>query len=345
MPPPGSRMVVDVDGPVQLVDFGGRADAPVMLCVHGLGGSAAGWAAFAAAVGPAYRVLAVDLPGHGRSPAAGRSVAVRDAATVVEALIAELGVGPVVLVGHSMGAAVSVLVAAAAPDAVERLVLLAPPLPRDGLRLFSRELVPHVAMCAFPRLGLFFLRRRVARQTMEEFVAGRLRLSCASVLEQDGVVEAVTAELRAAYEGEDDPLECFVHAARSVGVLVARDRHYRELLGSLRTPVRLVHGAEDRVLKPGGLTQLADLQPDWETHLLSGVGHLPHVEAARLVGRLAAGAPPEPRHASGPRIPRPRRSPGLVGAGLVPRPVRVTAGVLAAAVLNSGWSRGTGPRV
>lgn len=344
MHPTGRQLVVDVDGPVHVLDFGGRPDAPVMLCVHGLGGSAAGWGAFAAKV-RTHRVLAVDLPGHGRSPAEGRSVAVRDAALTVEALIAELGLGKVVLVGHSMGSAVAVLVAAAAPDAVERLVLLAPPLPRDGLRVVSRELIPHVALCACPRLGLFFLRRRVGRQTMEEYVSGRLRLTCESVHDRDGLVEAMTAELQAAYDGEDDPLDCFIRAARSVGVMVGQGRRYRALLSSLRTPVRVIHGAEDRVLKPGTLAQLRELQPDWETHLLSGVGHMPHLEAPRLVGRLAAGAPPEPRHTSGPRIPtrgqaaRPRRVRRSV------QPVRTTARVLAAVVLSHGCSRWSEPRV
>lgn len=332
MPHAGQQIVVDVDGPVHLTDFGGRADAPVMLCVHGLGGSAAGWGAFAQAVGSSHRVLAVDLPGHGRSPAAGRSVAVRDAAVVVEGLVAALGLGPVVLVGHSMGAAISVLVAAAAPDAVDRLVLLSPPLPRDGLRMVSRELVPHVAMCACPPLGLLVLRRRLARQTLEEFVTGRLRLTSESISDRAAVVEALTAELQAAYDGEDDPLECFVRAARSVGVLVAGGRRYRALLGSLRTPVRVVHGAEDRVLKPGGLRQLGELQPDWETHLLSGVGHLPHLEASRLVGRLAAGDQLQPR----PPAPQQVR---------VAQPVRVATIAFATMLLGHAWSRGAVRRV
>ena len=36
---PGRSRTVDIDGPVHHVDFGGRADGPIVVLVHGLGGS------------------------------------------------------------------------------------------------------------------------------------------------------------------------------------------------------------------------------------------------------------------------------------------------------------------
>ncbi|WP_161797268.1 alpha/beta fold hydrolase [Pseudarthrobacter chlorophenolicus] len=101
-------------------DSGGAGPAVVLL--HGLAGSAREFFPTADAF-PEYRVILVDLRGHGGStrvpPGAARSDYVSDVVTVIE----HVG-GPVVLVGQSMGAHTAMLVAAERPDLVGGLVLL-----------------------------------------------------------------------------------------------------------------------------------------------------------------------------------------------------------------------------
>src|SRR5262245_36769441 len=63
--------VADVGGPVHFIDFGGSG--PPMVLVHGLGGSAVNWLAVGPALAQRARVVALDLPGFGRTPPAGRS--------------------------------------------------------------------------------------------------------------------------------------------------------------------------------------------------------------------------------------------------------------------------------
>ena len=281
-----SATYLDVDGPVHVAELGGPAGAPLALCVHGLAGSHAVWRSFAAELAATHRVLALDLPGHGRSPAAGRSASVKDAARLLEQVVERLGES-VTLVGHSMGAAASVLAAATSQDAVEELWLLAPPMPRAGLGLFSPALLPHVALCAVPWLGHAALRRRVARRSVEEHVLDGLRLTCGSLEAVADLAPALVAEFEAARDIGEDPLASFIEAARSVGLLVAGARWYREAMAQVRAPVRVVQGALDRVLNPSGLDQLETLQPTWRTHLLPEVGHSPHMEApAETVGAL-----------------------------------------------------------
>ena len=68
--PPTSQFV-DVDGaPVHWVDFGGpgASDAPLAVCVHGLGGSWVNWMALAPLLTDRYRVIAFDLAGFGLHP-------------------------------------------------------------------------------------------------------------------------------------------------------------------------------------------------------------------------------------------------------------------------------------
>jgi alpha/beta hydrolase fold len=52
---------------VHFLDFGGPAGAPVLVCVHGLGGSHVNWLAIGPPLAQDHRVLALDLPGHGLS--------------------------------------------------------------------------------------------------------------------------------------------------------------------------------------------------------------------------------------------------------------------------------------
>src|SRR5918911_1421412 len=119
-----SRMV-PLGGPVRVLDLGGPPGAPVVLCVHGLGGSALNWGLLGPRLTASSRVLAVDLFGHGSSglPEGPRGLA---ADRVLLQRLVDEGVGePVLLVGHSMGGVLAALHAAAAPASLRGLVLLA----------------------------------------------------------------------------------------------------------------------------------------------------------------------------------------------------------------------------
>lgn len=92
--------------------------------LHGLAGHALEWASVADRLVDSYRVVAFDQRGHGASTT--HPVDVSRAAFVddVVAVIEQLHLGPVVLVGQSMGAHTALLAAAARPDLVSRLVLI-----------------------------------------------------------------------------------------------------------------------------------------------------------------------------------------------------------------------------
>ncbi|WP_205471325.1 alpha/beta fold hydrolase [Nocardioides sp. SYSU D00038] len=286
MSAPAPSTFVDVDGPVHVADLGGPRDAPALVCVHGLAGSHVAWRSMARELSDRYRVLAIDLPGHGRSPSAGRSAAVGDAATTLARVLDELRLPPVTLVGHSMGAAASVLAAATSPGAVERLVLLAPPLPRVGVARLPVSLLPHIALCLFPPAGRHALRLRLRRTGLVEHVEAGLRLTCGSVEGLAEIAAARVEELEAAMAAGEDPVATFVEAARSVGLLVARGTAYRRALLAAPGDALVVHGAGDRVVPTDGGQALRDLRPRWRTEVLDDVGHSPHLEAPDVVAGL-----------------------------------------------------------
>ena len=129
----------------------GAADAPLAVLVHGI----TGWWKTWWRVGPAladrgWRVVAVDLRGHGTSPRFHGRATVSDLADDVSAVIESSGAAANLLVGHSLGGAVSAEVAARHPDLVEHLVLEDPPAisrvgDGDWLARLDREIRAAVA--------------------------------------------------------------------------------------------------------------------------------------------------------------------------------------------------------
>jgi len=104
----------------------GKHGDPVVFLIHATGFHARCWDQTVAALPAGFRVIAVDLRGHGRSEKTGPmtdwTVAARDIAELVEHLNLEGAIGA----GHSMGGHLLVQVAATHPRAFKRLVLIDP---------------------------------------------------------------------------------------------------------------------------------------------------------------------------------------------------------------------------
>lgn len=124
-----------------------------VLCVHGLTSNCRCWDGIAASLAPQHRILAMDLRGRGRSghPAAGYDM--NHHCLDIQALINSLQLGSVVVMGHSLGAFITLTFAARYPQHVQRIVLV------DGGGKLSEEQMNRVVggiKPALDRLGKVF---------------------------------------------------------------------------------------------------------------------------------------------------------------------------------------------
>jgi len=147
-----AMITVKGDGiPINLARWEGAG--PPVLCVHGLTANCHCWDLMASALCPTHEIMAVDLRGRGRSgrPSTGYSLDhhVGDLLCVLD----DLGLERVVLMGHSLGAFISLVFAARHPERTERLILV------DGGGKLSPEQMDEVLKGITPsleRLGKVF---------------------------------------------------------------------------------------------------------------------------------------------------------------------------------------------
>lgn len=235
----------------------GREDGAVTVCVHGLTTPSFVWDGLAEGLaGTGRRVLVYDLYGRGFSDRPGGA---QDAAFFtgqLRELLADQGVtGPVTLIGYSMGGAITTAHAAAHPDAVRRLILIAPAGLGHDLgpvaRIVARggPLALWLMLAAFPRS---FRRGCEAERALPSSVPG--------------IVDRQQAQLR--WRG-------FVPAvARSLSGMLAQDlspHHARIALAG--TPVHAIWGAEDTVIPIACKDRLAMLNPGARQIVIAGAGH------------------------------------------------------------------------
>ena len=260
----------------------GAPDGPLVLLVHGLGGSGLNWLEVMQPLTAIGDVIALDLQGFGEAapprPNAPRPVAnARFVATVLHALDR----GPAVVVGNSMGGLVATLLAGEHPALVDHLVLLCPALPPwlPAVRP-SRFQVSSFGPFLLPGVGRMLQRRRARRMSFEEQYDAMMEgiVPDPSVIPQR-VVDAGVANLsrlkqlrwRGAAFGEATT-GIFEHQlgpgrARSIAAM-----------RRVEAPTLYVRGREDPLVLHATTAMVRRVRPDWTIEEPAGMGHVPMIE-------------------------------------------------------------------
>lgn len=120
-----TELEIDVPGLTLTAQVWGAENKPVILALHGWLDNAQSFAPLAAHLS-GYRLIALELPGHGHSAHLPEGVYYHfiDSARIVLEAIDALGLRSVKLLGHSLGGAVATVLAGAFPERIEKLVFI-----------------------------------------------------------------------------------------------------------------------------------------------------------------------------------------------------------------------------
>ena len=244
-------------------DFGGPAGAGLLLLGPSLGTSAAAlWKPVAERLAERARVVAWDLPGHGRSPASG-PFRMPELAAAVLALADDVAPGQrFAYAGDSVGGAVGLQLLLDAPERVTSAALLC-----TGAVIGDPE--------------LWRVRAATVRESGTESVVllSAERWFAAGFADREPAVAAALLDAL-----RDTNAECYALVCEALAVFDVVDR-----LPQITTPVLAIAGAQDIPTPPEGLAQIASGVRDGRLIVLDGVGHLAPAEAPDRVADLIAG--------------------------------------------------------
>ncbi len=242
--------------------------APVLLLLHGTGAATHSWRGLAPRLAQTFRVVAPDLPGHGFTampPPEGLSLP--GMAAAVGALLEALDVDPLLVVGHSAGAALGARLVLDGRCAPRGLVGLAPALlPLPGLpgQLFAPAARWLGAMPIAPRM--------FARLGASPTMLDRLLRGTGSAIGEDG---RRGYAMLVANPG---------HVAGAIGMMARWDLQALERdLARLGVPVLAIVGGRDTTLPPDEAERVRRRVPGALVETLAGLGHLAHEERPDLV--------------------------------------------------------------
>ncbi len=291
----GGGPVADEVTHVHLLRAGGRAAAasPILL-VHGLGGSATNWLEVMAPLAADGPVVAVDLPGFGRTePLHPRAARLRPQVRFLQRLLDVLGWDRAVVHGNSMGGLLSVLLAAEAPDRVERLVLTCPALPPPrGRMTMSPAAALRFAPFVWWRLGGLAVGRLYARTPAEEIRRGTMELVLGDAADVRGPLREVQLDNVAVGKDEQWRAPAFARAAADLVSTLALSRSVNEAVDAVTAPTLVVWGDQDQLVGRATMDRVMDRRPDWTRVDLDDLGHVPMIEAPdRWLDAVATHAP------------------------------------------------------
>jgi pimeloyl-ACP methyl ester carboxylesterase len=269
---------VDLDGPIAYRAWDGPSDTAFVL-VHGLGASHLSWVQVAEGLSGLGRVIAVDLPGFGASPLAGRGAGLMDQRRTISDVIRWVDAPRVILCGNSMGGAISILQAAVEPSTVGGIVLTNSVFPWR-LRAVPHPLViASFGVYATPRLGEGVVAWRVRDMDPEQMVRLSLRVLAADARSIPDDVVRLLVDLTRGRQNDPDVTRSFIDGARSMLRLGRRPQVSRRALDNVTCPVLVLHGRRDRLVPVAFAEAELARHPGWRGRFFRDLGHIPQMEA------------------------------------------------------------------
>lgn len=253
------RAVAAVNG-IRLFCRDTGTDGPCVVCLHGRWGRGETWIDLVKRYRDRYRIVAPDQRGHGLSDKPGSGYEAADMARDIHELIAKIGCGQAIVIGHSMGGRVAGYLAALYPESVRAVAILdeqlgasvrAPdPAPDAGNDdgLTSSWPTPYVSLDE----ALADLRRRFKRETNVRYFL-------------ESLVETV--------DGYD-----FLFSRRAMAAIGRACRDWSDILERVRCPVLLVRAAGSFCLTREDADRMRALARDCSYFEVSDSDHMVYAD-------------------------------------------------------------------
>lgn len=242
----------------------GKRDGRVLVLIHGSNASLHTWEPWAERLRADYRIISMDLPGHGLTgvnPAGAYDNA--SYVGVVDALLTKLGVTKAVIGGNSMGGGVSWMYALAHPEKTEALLLVdaggQPQAKPDelpiGFRLMRMPVIKEAARLIAPR--------SIFESSIKNTMSVQSKIDDA-LIDRYWELNRYPGNREATMKRFSDP--------RGMG------SGSRDKLATIKVPVIIMWGEEDKLIPVSSARWFAEAVPDSKLIIYPRVGHIPMEE-------------------------------------------------------------------
>ncbi len=242
----------------------GKRDGRVLVLVHGSNASLHTWEPWVKRLGNDYRIISMDLPGHGLTgvdPAGTYDNA--SYVGVVDRLLTKLGVGKAVIGGNSMGGGVSWMYALAHPEKTEALLLVdaggQPQAKPDelpvGFRLMRMPVIKEAARLIAPR--------SIFESSIQNTMSVQSKID-------DALIDRYWELNR--YPGNR---EATMKRFSSPGSMKSGTK---EQLATIKVPVLIMWGEADKLIPVSSARWFAEAIPGARLVVYPNVGHIPMEE-------------------------------------------------------------------
>lgn len=245
----------------------GRAGAPPMVLIHGLGATKASYMTIVGDLARTYRVIALDLPGFGASS---KPLGRYDApwfSDYVTGLLDELEIERAFLVGNSMGGRVSMEIAMKAPERVRAIACLCP------AAAFTYR--PGLLLARFLRPELSVLAGRLPRDRMREGM--RNLFADPTCVEQDWY-EAAIDDFLDVWKSPRARI-AFFRALRNIYLDEPEgERGFWNRLSHMQMPSLFIYGKRDALITHHFGHKIREHLPRATVKVWNDCGHVPQIE-------------------------------------------------------------------
>jgi pimeloyl-ACP methyl ester carboxylesterase len=250
---------------------------PPIVLIHGITASSSVWELVGPRLARHHTVLAPDLIGHGQSAKPRGDYSMGAFASGVRDLVLRLELGPVTVVGHSLGGGVAMQFSYQFPERTQRLALVSSGGLGRSVHVFLRAATLPGSELVIPLLAgrqVLAAGRAVGR------ALGRVGLQLGN--------DALEIARGHASLGDPESRAAFVHTLRaSVDATGQRVQAVDRLYLAAGLPVLIVWGARDRIIPPEHGERAHELVPGSRFELFERSGHFPHLdEPERFVATL-----------------------------------------------------------